>query len=190
MSIVVTGKQMDVGDALRTYVEDSLTDIVSKYFNQAFEGVVTFHKDRHLFQAECHIQLGHGVLLQSHGEADEVYVSFDDACAKIEKRLRRYKRRLTNHHRSKENGYDLLAAQSYVLAAEEENADEPAEDSNPIIVAEMETSIPEVTVSEAVMRMDLADTSTLMFRNSAHGRLNVIYRRPDGNIGWIDPKVE
>ncbi len=186
MKVVVTGKQLDVGDALRGQVEERLNAVVSKYFNHSIEGHVTFSRDAHLFRADCSVHVAQ-MDMQSQAEATDIYAAFDASADRLEKRLRRYKRRLSNHHKPKNNDAEILQAATYVLAAEDENQDEP-ENLQPVVIAEMKTDIPEVTVGEAVMRMDLADVPTLMFRNSAHGGLNVVYRRTDGNIGWIDPE--
>lgn len=193
MKIIVTGKQMDVGESLRTYVENHIDGIVDKYFENiidSIDGTVTMSKNAHLFRSDCSVHLGHGVYLQTHAEEKDVYAAFDSAAEKMETRLRRYKRRLTNHHKERNNGADKMPAQYNVLAAEEETTEEPQENLQPAIVAEMQLDIPEATVSDAVMRLDLGELQTLMFRNSAHGGLNVVYRRTDGNIGWIDPKVD
>lgn len=187
MKVVVTGKQLDAGDALRTHVEDSLNGAVKKYFNHVIEAHVTFSRQAHLFRADCSIHIGQGLTLQSQAEAVDVYAAFDGSAEKLEKRLRRYKRRLTNHHKNKQDNGEPLEAASYVLAAEAEAEEEP-EHLQPIVIAEMTTEIPVATVGEAVMRMDLSDVTMLMFQNSAHGGLNVVYRRADGNIGWIDPQ--
>jgi len=129
--------------------------------------------------------------VQCHGEAADAYAAFDDAAARLEKQLRRYKRRLRNHHKYSKPAAEpeLEEATDYVLAAE--SAEEPAEgnDAQPLVIAEMRTAIPQLSVSEAVMRLDLADLPVLLFRNSAHGTLNLVYRRRDGNVGWIDPDL-
>ena len=139
------------------------------------------------FRCDCSVHVGHGIHAQSHAEADALWASFDAAEDRLEKRLRRYKRRLRSHHgRPKNRSNAEEFAQSYVLAPEAESEEEPA-GFQPVVVAESTTNIHMLTVGEAVMRMDLADLPLLMFRNSAHGQLNVIYRRPDGHIGWIDP---
>ncbi len=190
MRIIVTGKQMDIGDSLRTYIEGHIDGIVDKYFEHSIDGTVTMSKNAHLHRADCSVHLGHGVYLQTHAEEKDVYAAFDAAAEKMEKRLRRYKRRLTNHHKERSNGDTRISAQYNVLAAEEENAEEVSENLQPAIIAEMQLDLPEVSVSDAVMRLDLGELQTLMFRNSTHGGLNVVYRRSDGNIGWIDPKVD
>tara|TARA_R110002073_G_scaffold260633_4_gene423514 strand:+ start:1479 stop:2066 length:588 start_codon:yes stop_codon:yes gene_type:complete len=189
MKIIVTGKQMDIGESLKSYVEGHIDGIVDKYFDHSIDGTVTMSKNAHLHRADCSVHLGHGVHLQTHAEEKDIYAAFDAAAEKMEKRLRRYKRRLTNHHKERSNGKDQLPAQYNILAAEDDSIDEPQEDLQPAIVAEMQLDIPEVSVSDAVMRLDLGELQTLMFRNSSHGGLNVVYRRIDGNIGWIDPKV-
>ena len=194
MKIIVTGKQMDIGESLKSYVEGHIDGIVDKYFENtidSIDGTVTMSKNAHLHRADCKVHLGHGVYLQSHAEEKDVYAAFDAAAEKMETRLRRYKRRITNHHKDRSNGESSVPAQYNVLAAETETQEEePADNLQPAIIAEMQLDIPEVSVSNAVMRLDLGELQTLMFRNSAHGGLNVVYRRTDGNIGWIDPKVD
>jgi len=192
MNIIVTGKQIDIGDSLKSYVEGHIDGIVDKYFEHtidSIEGTVTMSKNAHLHRADCNIHLGHGVYLQTHAEEKDIYVAFDAAAEKMEKRLRRYKRRLTNHHKERANDQTMVAAQYNVVKAEDDVTEEPPEGLQPAIIAEMQLDIPEVSVSDAVMRLDLGELQTLMFRNSAHGGLNVVYRRNDGNIGWIDPKL-
>lgn len=185
MDITVKGKQMDVGEALRGHVEDTLNTTVTKFFERAHDATVTFHKVNHGFRADISVHPGRGLLLQGSGEGTDAHATFDGAMERIEKQLRRYKRRLKDHH--KMAGDDkIVAAQRYVLAPEGEEEVTEA-DSNPAIIAELPTTVATLTVSEAVMRMDLANASAMMFRNSAHGGLNVVYRRNDGNIGWIDP---
>ncbi len=184
---------MDVGASLRSYVEGHIDGIVDKYFENtidSIDGTVTMSKNAHLHRADCNVHLGHGVYLQTSAEEKDVYAAFDAAAQKLEKRLRRYKRRLTNHHKNRPNGQATVPAQYNIFEAEAETVEEPAEHLQPAIIAEMQLDIPEVSVSDAVMRLDLGELQTLMFRNSAHGGLNVVYRRTDGNIGWIDPKVD
>jgi len=181
---------MDIGDSLRLYVEGHIDGIVDKYFDHSIDGTVTISKNAHLHRVDCNVHLGNGVYLQSHAEEKDVYAAFDAAAEKMEKRLRRYKRRLTNHHKERPNGTTVFPAQYNVFAAEDENKEETNDNLQAAIIAEMQLDIPEVSVSDAVMRLDLGELQTLMFRNSGHGGLNVVYRRTDGNIGWIDPKVD
>lgn len=189
MQLSVKGKQLDVGDALRTHVDESLSRILDKYFGDALEVTVTLSRDAHLYRAVISAHVGRGIQLEAQGEANEPYPAFDAAADRLSKRLRRYKRRLRDHN-SKAAEAAPLPAQQYILAGEgpEESEDASNADGQPAVVAEMTTEIPTLTVSEAVMRMDLANLPAMMFRNSAHGGLNMIYQRSDGNIGWIDPR--
>jgi ribosome hibernation promoting factor len=193
MQVSVTGKQVDVGEALRSHVEQRLTDAVSKYFDQAIEASAVMSREAHEFRADISVHVGRGILVQGHSHGDNAYAAFDTAMDRIAKRLRRYKRRLRDHHRKVKSAApeDLVVAQQYVLSepVEVETRDSgETEASPPIVVAEMTTQIDTLTVEEAVMRMELADQPAVMFHNSAHGGLNVVYRRTDGNFGWIDPQ--
>ncbi len=186
MQLSVKGKQIDVGDALRQHVEGQLQEIVGKFFGESLDAQVTFSREAHLFRADIMVHAGRGILLQSNASAAEPYPAFDTAAARIGHRLRRYKSRLKNHHHENPKE-EALMAQAFVLHAEDETAKEEAND-NPVVVAEMTTPIETLTVSEAVMRLDLGDLPALMFRSRAHGGFNMIYRRPDGHIGWVDSK--
>jgi len=189
MQLSVKGKQIDVGDALRTHVETQLKDITGKYFSESLDAHVTFSREAHLFRADITVHAGRGITLQANANASEPYPAFDMAAQRIAGRLRRYKNKIKHHHQESANKTEALIASSFVLKADEHDREEQAND-NPVVVAEMTTPIENLTVSEAVMRMDLGDLSALMFRNSAHGGLNMIYRRPDGHIGWVDPSLE
>lgn len=192
MKITVAGKQLDVGDSLRGHIEDALTDTIEKYFGDALDAEVTLSRDGRQIRADISIHVGRSIYVRAHDSVDDPYAAFDLAAVHIAKRLRRYKRRLRDHH----GQADIASQQAkhYVLAENDAAAiDEPAESSgedNPIIIAETATKIEQLSVSEAVMRMDLADQSAYMFRNAKNDELNVIYRRSDGNIGWIDPKPQ
>ena len=182
----VTGKNLDVGDALRTYVIDRIEQTLDKYLGQSLSGHVRIEKERSQFRTDCSIQLRSGLSLQSHGESPDAYASADAALERLEKRVRRYKRRLKNHHASAPAAPAETAAPYYVIRADEAE-DDGDENDNPVIIAETQTGIRELTVSDAVMEMDLSEKPLVLFRNASHGRLNVVYRRPDGTIGWIDP---
>jgi ribosomal subunit interface protein len=190
MQVSVTGKQIDVGDSLRTHATASTAAIVERYFGKATEAHVVFHREGNLFKAEISVHAGRGLSVQSGATAEDPYVAFDGAAERIDKRLRRHKRRLRNHHgRAKDAAaapdYEATA---YILAAEE--GEEAAEgEGEPLVIAEMRTNIPQLSVIEAVMRLDLTDLPVLLFRNSARGNLNLVYRRADGNVGWIDPDL-
>ncbi|HZT51635.1 MAG TPA: ribosome-associated translation inhibitor RaiA [Stellaceae bacterium] len=189
MQVTVTGKQFDVGESLRQHVITAMTAIVERYFEKATEGHVVFSRERHLVKAEISVHAGRGLSVQSGGTADDAHVAFDGAAERIDKRLRRHKRRLRNHHgRGREDGA-AEAATAYVLAAQDDEADTGGTEGEPLVVAEMRTTIPVLSVSDAVMRLDLAELPALLFRNSARGNLNLVYRRPDGNFGWVDPDL-
>ncbi len=192
MQLTVKGKQLDVGDALRTHVADNLNAIVGKYFTKPMEANVVFSRDAHLFKADIQVRVGRGIVLQSVSEATEPYPAFDTACEKLDKRLRRYKDRLRGHHGTETAAEELIPARYQVLEAEREEHHEEveAEKVHPIVVADMQTHIDTLTVSEAVMRMELAEAPALMFRNRGNGGLNMVYRRADGNVGWVDPSLE
>jgi ribosomal subunit interface protein len=189
MRIQVSGKQIDIGEALRNHVQDRLIDAVGKYFDRPVEAIIVFSRDRHEFIADSSVHLPTGITVQAKAKADEIYASFEVAVERMEKQLRRYKRRLKDHHRSREFPIEAAGAQSYILAGgrDDEEGSEP-ESLQPVIVAEMETKVPFLSVGEAVMQMELAGAPLLVFRNDAHGGVNVVYLRDDGNIGWIDPR--
>ncbi len=189
MRIQVSGKQIDIGEALTTHVEDRIAEVVGKYFERPVEAVVTFSRDRHEFIADTSVHLSTGLSVIAKARADEVYASFEGAMTRMEKQLRRYKRRLKDHHRERELPIEAMGASSYILAGADDDLDaiEP-ETLQPVIVAEMETRVQNFSVGEAVMQMELAGAPLLVFRNDAHGGVNVVYMREDGNIGWIDPR--
>jgi ribosomal subunit interface protein len=196
MQINVSGKQVDLSDSLRTRVASSLDGIAGKYFDHALEAHVTFGRARSFFTCDINVHAGPGLTLRGEGEAGDANAAFDDAAEHIATRLRRYRRRLNDHHRETAQKDRPQAARSYVLRAEQD--DSPAAMAQApstageagafaTVIAETRMEIARLTVGEAVMRMDLADQPVMMFRNSASNELNVIYRRSDGNIGWIDP---
>jgi ribosomal subunit interface protein len=195
MQLTVTGKQIEIGDALRRHVEASLTSILAKYFKTAIEAHVVVSREAHLARAEIAIHIGRGIVVNARGAAQEIYPAFDTAADRVAKQLRRYKRRLRDYHaKARERAAASERAMDYVLAplAEEaaEEPPEPAADAGPAVIAEMSMELPHLTVGEAAMRMDLADAQVLLFRNRSHGELNLVYRRADGNIGWIDPELD
>jgi len=190
MQVSVQGRQVDVSDAFRQHVEDTLGGILDKYFGDAIEATVTIAREAHLFKVSVSAHIGHGVDAIGSAEADEPYPAFDLAADHLAKRLRRHKRRLRDHNRKAEERESLMA-QQYILSgasSDEEENENGGNDGLPLVVAEMITEIPTLTVSQAVMRMDLSDLPALLFRNSGHGGINLVYRRRDDNIGWIDPQ--
>ena len=188
MQITVSGKQVDLSDALQTRVSDHLDIIASKYFDHALEAQVTFSRARSFFTCDITLHAGRGLTLRGEGEAGDANTAFDDAAEHIAKRLRRYRRRVNEHARDIANRERPEAARQYTLSQGDEASAHAANGgTHPTVVAEQAAEISLLSVSEAVMRMDLADQPVLMFRNSTSGQLNVVYRRSDGNIGWIDP---
>jgi ribosomal subunit interface protein len=190
MQVTVTGKQIDVGDSLRQHVTAKISAIAERSFGRANEAHVVLSRERHLMRVEISVHAGRGLSVQSGATADDPYLAFEAAAERIDKRLRRNKRRLRNHHaRAKDEApAPEEAATAYVLAAgDEEDAGEG--ESEPLVIAEMRTSIHTLSVLEAVMRLDLTEQPALLFRNGARGNLNLVYRRADGNIGWIDPDL-
>lgn len=194
MQVTVSGKQIDVGEAFQGYVEDQMEGIVAKYFDRGIEATVTMSRSGHDVRADITVHAGRGLVVQSHGEADQAHPAFDLAMERAAKRLRRHKRRIKDHHRKERAEAKLapLNVQRYILAAPDEGVGEDADlqGDNPAVIAEMTKKIDTLSVSDAVMRMDLADRTVLVFRNAGNGELNVVYRRRDGNIGWIDPQTE
>jgi ribosomal subunit interface protein len=191
MQITVSGKQVDLSDALRTRVAQQLDSIAGKYFDHALEAHVTFSRARSFFTCDINLHAGRGLMLRGEGEAGDANSAFDDAAEHIAKRLRRYRRRVNEHSRDQASRERPQAGRQYILRQEDE--EQPSAGGTrqagtyATVIAETATEIAKLSVSDAVMRMDLADQPVLMFRNSATGELNVVYRRSDGNIGWIAP---
>ncbi len=188
MTIQVTGKNLDVGEALRSYVQERITHTVEKYLGRPPAGHVRIEKEHGEFRTNCTIHLWQGMSLEAHGVASEAYQSADRACERLEKRVRRYTRKLKRHGGG-ETSRKETPATSYVLQSPVEGQEE-SDEGNPIVIAEAPTVVHEMAVSEAVMQMDLSDRPFVLFRNASHGEINVVYRRDDGNIGWVDPAVK
>ncbi|MEO0624515.1 MAG: ribosome-associated translation inhibitor RaiA [Pseudomonadota bacterium] len=195
MHTKVSGKHIDIGDALRTHVETRLSDSVTKYFDRPVDASVVFSRDGHGFRCDSSVHLPTGLTAKAQGQNGEIYGAFDQSAERIEKQLRRYKRRLKDHHQTRSDPIEAIEAQAYVLAAgpeDESAADATPEagaetDAQPVIIAEMRTNIQHLSVGDAVMQMELAHAPFLMFKNEANGRLNIVFQRDDGNVGWLDP---
>ena len=193
MQVQVTGKHVDVGDALRTRVADNLTTSIGKYFDRGGGADVVVSREGHSFKVDCAVTLASGQQLTTHGLGGDAYMAVDAAVAKMETRIRRYKRRLKDHHLQALAKQQETAAYFVLQPTDLEGADEGEDDSfgtfpEPMVIAETETPVRTMTVSMAVLDLDLTETQALVFRNAAHGGLSVVYRRADGNIGWIDPE--
>ncbi|WP_034761439.1 MULTISPECIES: ribosome hibernation-promoting factor, HPF/YfiA family [unclassified Hyphomonas] len=191
MQIQITGKHMDLGEALRGRIETGLEAAVSKYFNRTGDARVFVSQQGPFVEVDCNVHLPSGIILQSTGKAGDPYAALEDSLDKMEKRVRRYKRRLKDHHAGNTTMPVEPAAESVIqVNAYDAETDEElpeASDDAPLTVAETAVHIRTMSVSEAVMQLELQEVPALMFRNAGHGRLNMVYRRPDGHIGWVDP---
>jgi ribosomal subunit interface protein len=188
MHIQVQGKQVEVGTALTEHVTRHLTASVQKYFDRPVNAIVTFSRDAHGFRCDAYIHLPTGMTAAARGRAGDCYSAFEQGAERIEKQLRRHKRRLRDHHHARRKPIEAGEAKEYVLGAADsaEDAAEPGS-PQPLIVAEMTKSIQLLSVGQAVSQMEQANRPFLMFRNEANGRFNVVFRREDGNVGWVDP---
>lgn len=190
MQITVHGKQIQTGEALQIHVKERLGDAVGKFLDIPGNATVTISRDGTGYRTDIVLRLSSGLSAQAHAIANEVYASADSASDRMAKQLRRYKTRLKDHHkRTDQTPPPLEEAQSFILAAEKEDTgDDDLAAAKPLIIAETQTDIKTLAVSEAVMHLELSDDPALLFRNHGNGRLNMVYLRSDGNIGWIDPK--
>lgn len=196
MQIQVSGKGVDIGESLSQHAKTRIEETISKYSDRINHVQIIVSKESHRFRVDIHANLGthSGLVVKSHALGEDVYVTFDSALDKVEKQLRRYKRKLTNHHRISYGGAEPeyeAAARKYILPANVgESEDEAEQHLSGVVIAEKPTSVDRLTVSQAVMKMDLQDLPALMFYNASNGRLNVVYRRADGNISWVDPEAQ
>lgn len=189
MQISVSGKGVDVGEALRSHITAQIDEHVKKYIDRVTSVQIVVSREAHLFRVDIVGNLGthSGLVIRSRGQLEDVYAAFDEALEKISKQLRRYKRKLTNHHKG-DTVPELVRVKSKKYTLKPEVGEQEDNKHAGLVIAEQHTEIETLTVSEAVMKMDLQDLPALMFFNSAHGRLNVVYRRNDGNISWVDPE--
>jgi len=185
MNLRISGKHMDIGDAFRARIEERIGEAVDKYFDGGFGGHVTVEKNGSRFSADCMIHLDTGASLQATGQAQDPQLAFEAAADRIEKRLRRYKRRLKSHNNG--GASESMDVAYRVMAPVNDEDDDIAEDYAPTIVAESKMSLRTMSVASAVIELDMKDTPVFVFRNAGSNEVNIVYRRPDGNIGWIDP---
>lgn len=186
MQIQITGKHIDLGEALRGRIETGLESAVTKYFDRPSDGQVIVSKDGYLTVVDCSVHLPSGIVLQAQGQADDPYAALENALDKMEKRVRRYKRRLKDHHRDRAP-MPTQSVPAFVLQSRDEEADESVEDDQPLIIAEMAEKLRTMSVAEAVMQLELGEAPVVFFQHTSLERLNLVYRRPDGHIGWVDP---
>lgn len=191
MDIIINGKSIDLGDSLREHIQEKLDYVVCKHFPETIEVIVQISMDNHNITADIDVHISKGISLRSTQSAMDAYVAFDLALHKIDSRLRRYHNKIKSHH-EKQPTASTMRAMNYVLAHTHGEVEETPEEkcsANGAVIAEIAGDIPTLSVSDAVMKMDLADHNVFVFKNAHHGGLNVVHRRSDGNIGWIDPQV-
>ena len=194
MSFRVSGKHIELGQALRERISARVLEALEKYFDGGFSGHATVGKEAFGFHTECVVHLDSGIVLRADSMAADAYLSADQAASNLEKRLRRYHRRLKdNHNSSRSNGrtpdddIPVIDAPSYVIAAPQHDDEDETAAFNPVIIAESTTALKRCSVSEAVTELDMTGVPVIVFRHATHGRINLVYRRADGNVGWLDP---
>jgi len=187
MPFRISGKNMDIGEALRERISARVVEALNKHFQGAYSGHATVSRDGFGFRTECAIHLASGITLEADALAADAYASADQAVSRIEKRLRRYQRRLKDRHSARADAAAAFEANSYVLTSPDAESEEEAAEFNPAVIAESTTTLGLMAVRDAVMELDLTGAPVLVFRNAAHGRINIVYRRQDSHIGWIDP---
>jgi ribosomal subunit interface protein len=189
MQLSITGRQIDIGDALRNHARARLSAVTGRFLDAAVDGTVNFVREGAGYRTDCTVHLRSGLYLHTHGKSPDIYASFDQAAERLEKRLSRHKSKIRDHHNGARGDARPAAEASYVTFA---FADETETGSaiDPAVVAETTLQIRTLTVSEAVLQLDLADSPVVVFRNAGHGQINVVYKRADGHIGWVDPTLE
>ena len=193
MSFRVSGKHIELGEVLRERISARVLEALEKYFDGGFSGHATVGKEAFGFHTECVVHLDSGIVLRADSMAADAYLSADQAADNLEKRLRRYHRRLKDYHgNGRGNGrapddVPVIDAPSYVIAAPAHDSDDEFATFNPVIIAESTTALKRLSVSEAVTELDMTGVAVMVFRHASHGRVNLVYRRADGNVGWIDP---
>jgi ribosomal subunit interface protein len=183
MTISVTGKHMEVGESLAAFTHESIKNIVERYMGNILEATATYSKDHHEFHVDVQVHISHHFVVHCHGKDEDAYKALTHALEKLGNRIKKYKDRLKNHKRLDEKA-DFTEGSKYLIASSEEDAGKDV----PVTIAELNTPIETLTVGEAVMRLEVTNYPVLVFKNTAQNRINVVYNRPDGNIGWIDPK--
>ena len=187
MPFRVSGKNIDVGEALRGRINDRIAEAMGKYFDGGYSGHVTVAREGFGFRTECVVHLDSKITLHAEGQAADAYASADQAALRVERRLRRYHRRLKEHRSDRLDGRAAFEAASYIIAAQEQDSEADLDGFTPVIIAESTTMLKQLSVSDAVMELDMTGAPVLVFRHAAHGGINIVYRRADGHFGWIDP---
>ena len=187
MTLRISGKSISVGEALRSRVSERTDEVLRKYFDGNYSGHITLSKDGFGFRTDCSLHLDSGITLEADSNATDAYASADQAALRVERRLRRYHRRLKEHRPDRVDGRTSLDAASYIIAAPEHETEAELDGFTPVIIAESTTRLKQLSVSDAVMELDMTGAPVLVFRHAAHGGINIVYRRADGHFGWIDP---
>ena len=187
MTIRISGKNLDIGDSLRAQVEQRVTAALAKYADGKGSGQVTVSRDGYGFRTECVVSLGSGMTLESAGSAPDAYASFDQSALRIEKRMRRHKRRIKDRLGGAVPRPQLESESHYAVLTPLAEDEEPEADYHPVVIAETTQPLSRLSVGEAVLELDFTGAPALVFRHAGHGRVNVVYRRADGSIGWVDP---
>ncbi len=190
MTIQITGKNVDAGDAFQTYAGDKIRAVLQKYLGREPDGHIRLERERGLFKTSCSVRLSSGLLLEAHGEGGDAYASVDAAAHRLETRVRRHKGRIKNHTSpaaAARRKVDIEARDHIVGLTDDDQPEH--DDASPLIITEGQRNIGHMTVREALMQLDLSEAAFMIFRNAAHGGLNVVYRRNDGHIGWIDAEL-
>ena len=188
MDIRVSGHQVDTGEALQTHASDRLTAMVGKYFSRALSSHVTFGRaPAGAFRCDIIMHVMQNLVLKGSGLAQDAHLALDQAAEKIDKQLRRYKRRLKDRHEQAAHAVSVEEAAYVIFEETASEADREVEADAPVVIAETRVDVPEATVSDAVMMLDLRNTTALLFKNAGTGRHNMVYRRGDGSIGWVEP---
>ncbi len=191
MTIQVTGKNMETGDAFQTYVTDKARAVLDKYIGPEISGHIRIEKIRGQFKTNCSMRLKTGLMLEAQGTAGDPHASADVAMERLEKRVRRYKRRLKDHHHGNSQfETSFSSAGDYVVQMDDEVIENTAETSEPVIIAEAVREVRQYSVSQAVMQLDLTEQPFLVFRNAGTGTIDIVYRRDDGHVGWINPEAQ
>jgi ribosome hibernation promoting factor len=186
MPFRISGKNLDMGETLRERISERIVETMGKYFDGGYSGHVTIAREGSGFRTECAIHLDSKITLHAEGRAADAYASADQAALRVEKRLRRYHRRLKDHRTERADERATIDAASYVITAPEPESEAELNDFTPVIVAETTTQLKQLSVSDAVMELDMTGAPVVVFRHAAHGGINVVYRRADGHFGWID----
>lgn len=192
MVTTISGKHMDVGASLQEYVNQRIDFGVKKHLHDVTQAKIVFSKLSYLYHVDVMIHDSHVGMVKAESESDDVYAAFDTAIIKIEKQLRKYKGKIKKHIHSK-SIKDIVAEEAifsgtkYVLNVPKAEEEHDGHDHEPITIAEKVANIEKLTVSEAIMKMDLSHLPALMFINRSNNRINMVYHRNDGNISWVDP---